>query len=196
MPHKFSGNIYVNNYCCLVFISRQQILRDKYIAYRQYLHSLPTPSVQTVTVCIFSMYKGTVFYRLGINNSYLYFLLWYLVAQGCQHLWYFPDKSKPLTCALSLPTYVSISAIQRQTFVFIPLFHSPRKNLQLRLIWSLKRSNTNVFTAFSFYFQTSNHRKNWSCSSWGKSLYFPHEYSPSMGSFCIISQVFILPAAE
>lgn len=52
------------------------------------------------------------------------------------------------------------------------------------------------FTVFCFYFQTSNHRKNWSCSSWGKSLYFPCDCSPRMGSFCIISKVFVFSAAE
>lgn len=79
-----------------------------------------------------------------------------------------------------------------KTDIYIyPFIQFSKKNLQLKPVWSQKRSNTSVFMVFCFYFQTSNHRKNWSHSSWGKSLYFPHAYSPRMGSLSIISQVFV-----
>lgn len=80
---------------------------------------------------------------------------------------------------------------QKTDICIYPFIQFSKKNLQLRLVWSKKKGNANVLTVFSFYFQTYNHRKNWSYSSWGKSLYFPHEYSPTMGSFCIVSKLFV-----
>lgn len=75
MPEKFSGNIYVNNYCCLVFISRQQILRDTYTAHRQYLDSRPTPSVQTITGYIFPMEKEQYFTNWEIKDTFRWKIL-------------------------------------------------------------------------------------------------------------------------